>query len=232
MSFVPQGAPAPTAPRVGRGMIIAGSVLIALSVMVGAIGTAVVSRQINVDDFQRDVVVDGPDSTLIPGTLSFRVAEPLRSDADTAMTVGVAVAGTATPEPECTLDRDGEPVKLTAASAGSELLRQTTQPYEVIREARLEPGSYELRCELAGEPSSDRGGNVTVGRVFGTDDAMGLVGPVVIFLLVGALAALLFIIGVILLIVGLVRSSRARRGPPGFPTAPPPSDAPPGPPLR
>jgi hypothetical protein len=49
---------------------------------------------------------------------------------------------------------------------------------------------------------------------------------VVIFLVVGALAALLFIVGVILLIIGLVRSSRARRGPPGFPTAPPPGPRP------
>jgi len=208
-------------------MIIAGSVLIALSVVIGAIGTAVATRQINVDDFQRDVVIDGPESTLIPGTLSFRVAEPLRSDADASMTVGVAVSGNASPGPECTLDRDGgEPVKLTAPAVGSELLRQTSQTYEVIREARLDPGDYELRCEGAGEPSSVAGGNVTVGRVFGTDDAMGLIGPVVIFLVVGALAALLFIVGVILLIIGLVRSSRARRGPPGFPPAPPPGPGP------
>lgn len=212
-------------------MIIAGSVLVALSIVIGAIGTAVVTRQINVDDFQRDVVVDGPDSTLVPGSLSFRVAEPLRSDADAAMTVGVAVSGTTSPEPDCTLERDGgEPVRLTAAAAGSELLRQTTQTYQVIREARLDPGTYELRCEAPGEPSSGRGGNVTVGRVFGTDDAMGLVGPVVIFLVVGALAALLFIVGLVLLIVGVVRSSRARRGPPGFPTTPPPPGPPPGPP--
>lgn len=225
----------PVAPRVGRGMIIAGSVLVALSIVVGAIGTAVVSRQINVDDFQRDVVVEGPDSTLVPGSLSFRVAEPLRADADAAMTVGVAVSGSTAPEPECTLERDGgEPVRLAAPAAGSELLRQTSQTYQVIGEARLEPGSYELRCEAAGEPSSDRGGNVTVGRVFGTDDAMGLVGPVVIFLVVGALAALLFVVGLILLIVGLVRASRARRGPPRIPMAPPgppPSGPPMGPPL-
>ena len=211
-------------------MIIAGSVLIALSVVLGAIGTAVVSRQIDPAEFQRDVVVDGPDSTLIPGSLSFRVAEPLRSDGDAAMTVGVAVSGTATPEPDCSLNRDGgEPVKLTAAASGSELLRQTTQSYQVIREARLDPGRYELRCESSGTGSSGRGGNVTVGRVFGADDAMGLVGPVVIFLVVGGLAAVLFLVGVVLLIVGLVRSSRARRGPPGLPMPPPGSGPPPGP---
>jgi hypothetical protein len=80
---------------------------------------------------------------------------------------------------------------------------------------QLEPGDYRATCEYLGEPSQSRGGNFTVGRTFGSQDFDEFAGPLFGFLGVVALCGLLFITGIVLLIVGLIRGSRSRRQPPG-----------------
>jgi hypothetical protein len=211
--------------------VIAGAVLIGLSIVVGVAGTALTVGRFDLAQFERDVVVSGPDSALLPGELEFRVTESLDRDRDASMTVGVAVAPSAAADPDCTLRTAGAPggsdpgpagdVPLRSVAAGTELLRPTAEDARVVSQAELAPGDYVLSCRPAGEPGAGAGGSISVGRVFGTDDALGLVGPALAFLAAGAVSVVAFLVGVGLLIAGLVRGRRSAAvggpGPPGPP---------------
>ena len=226
---VPQavGVPPPDARPRGRGFTIAGIVLVAVSVAVGVGGSLFAFSRYDVAQFERDVVVEGPASALVPGELRFRITEPLDDSRRADMTVGVGISASSTAPVECSLTEvDGGPVGLLLAPAGTALLRPTPDAFDVVQQAELGPGEYVLTCGLEGEPSSGRGANFTVGRVLGTDDALGLVGPTLLFIASAALGVVTFVIGVVLLVVGLVRSRRPTPG------VPPPSGhwmAPPSP---
>jgi hypothetical protein len=195
--------------RPGRGFVIAGSILVALSVVVGVAGTALTVGRFDAGQFQRDVVVDGPESALLPGELRFTVAEPLDQGRDASMTVGVAVSPPSAGDPDCELRSDsGDQVPLEAPIAGTEFLRQGREEVRMIRQAEVGPGGYTLTCATTGEPGAGRGGSVRVGRVFGTDDALGLIGPALGFLAAVAVSVVSFLVGVVLLVIGLVRGRR------------------------
>ena len=190
--------------------MIAGSILVALSVVVGVAGTALTVGRFDTGQFQRDVVVEGPDSALLPGELRFTVAEPLDRDREASMTVGVAISPPSADDPDCTLRSDADDeVQLEAVVAGTEFLRQGPEEVRVLRQADLGPGTYTLECTTAGEPGAGRGGSVRVGRVFGTDDALGLLGPALGFLAAVAVSVVAFLVGVVLLVVGLIRGRRS-----------------------
>lgn len=184
--------------------------LVALSVIVGVAGTALTVGRFDAGQFQRDVVVDGPDSALLPGELTFTVAAPLDRDRDASMTVGVAISPTTTSDPDCSLRNDeGDQVPLEAPLAGTEFLRQGPEEVRMVRQVDLGPGTYTLECTVSGEPGAGRGGSVRVGRVFGTDDALGLIGPALGFLAAVGVSVVSFLVGVVLLVVGLVRGRRS-----------------------
>ncbi len=206
----------PVAPRKrGKGLVIAGSVLLAVSVVGGIIGFAVTLGRLNLADFDRDVIINGQEVVAIPGRIAFTVAEPLDDSTDPDMSVGVATTTGTFPTPTCTLVTvGGESIQLTTAMFDTTLYRDSTDQYEVIGFARLTPGEYEARCTVAGEPSqSGPASSFTVGRTFGTEEFDDAVGPVLGFFGVLGVSGLLFVIGTILLIVGLVQRSRSGRPP-------------------
>jgi hypothetical protein len=205
------------APQRGRGLIIAGSVLLVLSVLGAIVGSALVGRGLDVRDLERDVAFEGPRERLVPGEIPFRVLEPLGDDEGSGdIRVGVAVEGTGS-DPECRIeDGSGETVPPANVRVDEVLLRDLPG-YDVVAVAQLEPGRYVAVCDPAG--SELEGGstgfdvNFTVGRVLGFGDVQGMIGPVFGILAVIALAVVVFLVGLVLLIVGLVQSSRSRRQP-------------------
>lgn len=213
---LPHAAPAPPAPtsRRGRGLVIAGVVLLAVSIIGGTVGLAAFGSRFSFDMFERDVATDGATDRLVPGTIPFRVLDPLDDSDPSEMTVGVALSADAGPEPECfVIDAEGAEVDLAAPTTSDTLVDQRYVEWVLVGTARLGPGEYEATCEVAGEPSASSGTSFTVGRVFGVADVEQLVGPALGLLAVLGIAGLAFLVGLVLLIVGLVQRSRAKRPP-------------------
>jgi hypothetical protein len=208
------GAVAAPVPRRGKGLIIAGSVLLALSILGGVVGSALTLGRIDFTAFDRDVVIQGPRSVLVPGRIPFSVDEPLPgTEAD--MTVGVATTSAAFPQPACTVSAaSGGPVRLSTSSFDNTLVNDVDARYTVIASARLSPGDYVAECRSPGEPSAATGaGEFTVGRTLGSDEVGAFVGPFLGFFGVLGVSGMLFVLGLILLIVGLVMRSRSGRPP-------------------
>jgi hypothetical protein len=223
-------------PRRGRGLVIAGTVMIAVSLLGGIIATAVAANRFDLRDLDRDVAVDGPRERLIPGEIPFRVIAPLNDDGSSEITVGIAVERLTSPRPQCSIQSAaGDPVEWGRARADDALLDDRGD-YELVGTARLGPGEYVASCVPAGADDEEVGGfdaNFTVGRVFGIDDFSTFIGPLVGVLAVFGVASLLFIVGLVLLIVGLVQRSRSKRAgastPYGYPGPMPPGYGPQGP---
>ncbi|UDY37751.1 hypothetical protein [Dermatobacter hominis] len=215
MSIAPP-ATAPPATRAGRGLIITGSVLLALSVIGGIVGLALAGDSFDLEGLERDVVIDGNAVQSIPGSISFSVDERLDGSEDDTMAVGVAVDDRAVGTPDCTVEgADGTPVPLLADPFDATLLNGDPD-FTVVGTARLAPGDYSATCRWPGEPSqSPMLTSFTVGRTLDSEDLNGFVGPVFGFLGTVAVCSLLFLLGLVLLIVGLVQRSRARRPPTG-----------------
>lgn len=187
--------------------------MLGLSIVGGVVGTALITPRLDLGSLERDVVVDGPPERLVPGEIPFRVVEPL-GDATEEMTVGVALDDTSLPVPECMIETaDGDEAPWGRARVGDELYHGR-RGYEVVGTARLGPGEYVARCDAgSGEPSESRAftTNFTVGRVVAVDDLSPLMAPLFGLFGVWLLAGLLFIVGLVLLIIGLVQRSRSRR---------------------
>jgi hypothetical protein len=196
-------------------MVIAGVVLIVLSVIGGIAAFSYLVSSFGFYD-DEDVAIDGPTDRLVPGTIEFSVLEPLDAGEDGDMTVGIALSAVPTPEPTCTISDDaGDEVAMSQPRPDDELYDWDGlyYDYELVSTTRLAPGDYEASCELEGEPSSASGVSFTVGRVLGIDDFMGDMGPAFGSLGGMGLAALLFVLGLILLIIGLVQRSRSKQPP-------------------
>jgi hypothetical protein len=222
--------PTTDAPRRGRGPIIAGSVMVTVAIVGGMIGTVLLGSRLHLGDLQRDVVIQGAPERLVPGEMPFRVLEPLGEDARQQMTVGVALddssgSDSSASDPSrsdiaCSIREDGGArVDWSSARTGDELWNGRSG-YDVIGTARLAPGDYVAVCgaeqgELSDPGSGNFDANFTVGRVVSIDDFSDVLGPLLGVVVVGGTAILLFIVGIILLIVGLVQRSRAHRSPPG-----------------
>src|SRR5690606_26329019 len=203
-------------PRRGRGLVTAGAIMRGLSIVGGVVGTAVLTSRMDLRSLERDVVVDGPRERLVPGEIRFRVVEPLGDSRPEEMTVGIALDDTSGPRPECTIEAaDGEEAPRGRARVGDELFHGRPG-YRVVGTARLGPGDYVAKCGAGdGEPSRAReySSNFTVGRVVGVDDLSPMVAPLFGLFAVWLLSGLLFVVGLVLLIIGLVQRSRSRRAP-------------------
>lgn len=203
-------------PRRGRGLVTAGAIMLGLSIVGGVVGTAVLTSRMDLRSLERDVVVDGPRERLVPGEIRFRVVEPLGDSRPEEMTVGIALDDTSGPRPECTIEAaDGEEAPWGRARVGDELFHGRPG-YRVVGTARLGPGDYVAKCGAGdGEPSRAReySSNFTVGRVVGVDDLSPMVAPLFGLFAVWLLSGLLFVVGLVLLIIGLVQRSRSRRAP-------------------
>lgn len=206
--------------------------LLVVSVVGGMVGTAVLGSNVSTNLLGlEDIAIDGSSDRLVPGEIPFSVLEPLGGDENVEMNVGVAVGASTGPEPTCSIqDADGEDVPLDSARSDDLLLDETGryEDFDVLGRARLGPGDYTATCSARGEPSASSGASFTVGRVLTTDDVLGFIGPVFGIMAVLAIAGLMFLIGLVLLIVGLVQRSKARRSPLG-PGPYPPGPYPPGP---
>ncbi len=206
-------------------------VLLLLSFVGGVVGTAVFGARADFGDLQRDVSIDGATDRLVPGRIPFEVLDRLDASSGGEMTVAIAVSA-ASSQLECSFeDADGDDAGWSDSVFDEELLNTRYSDYQVLGTTRLEPGSYEAVCEVAGEPSASSGASFTVGRTFGVQDATDVLGPLLGILAVVVIAGLMFVVGLILLIVGLVQRSRARKAPPTGPSPPgpyPPGSYPPG----
>ncbi len=221
-------APSPQ-PTKGRGLLIWGSVLMALAVFGGALVLSIVGRGIDLNDFTRDVVIDGSQDRLVPGEIEFEVLEPLGDSSSSGeMNVGVAIPTGATPEPECTITSTDSSTVLSSPARTDDVLAASgnANTDTVIAVAHLEPGTYTAECMMPGEPSVASGVSFTVGRVLRPQEFLDEFGSIVGAMAVIGIAGLVFVVGLVLLIVGFVVRSKARRAPlqppyPGFPYPPP-----------
>ena len=213
-------------PRAGKGFLVAGAVLMVLAVLgVGAV-VAVFGSRLDLDEFARDVAINGDLESGVPGQLGFRIIESLSSDDDT-MTVGVALS-TTSPDVDCVIvDVRGEEVAQRRGSAGDTFVSPDIDgswTVSVVAED-LAPGEYSARCEVSGEPSAAAGDRFTVGRILASSEVFGLFGPLLAIGGAVVIGGVLGLIGLVLLIVGLVRRSRSGRrdaSPPGWPPGGPP----------
>ncbi len=188
--------------------------MILLSILGGILGSALLGSNVGFADFDREVAIDGATDRVVPGRIEFSVLEPLESSVAPEMTVGLAVSSTEGTEPTCTIEQvGGDAVALSPATLNEALLDMQSRygDYTVISTAQLAPGDYEARCDVDGEPSASSGTSFTVGRVFGMQDFSRLFGSIAGLFALWAVAALVFIIGTVLLIVGLVQRSRSKR---------------------
>jgi hypothetical protein len=201
------------------------------------VATATVASRVDVASLERTVRIDGPDQVIVPGEVRFSVIEPLDDDARAEMDVGIGIARRGGPVPVCTLaTADDEEIPTQRPSSETTLLDDPDGRFEVVSVAELPPGDYVARCTVAGEPTQRTDAEMTVGRTFGFADVGEFFGPIVWFLAGVGVAGLMFLVGVILLIVGLVRGSRSGNEPPGptlvpQPPVPLPPPFPPPPPV-
>ncbi|KLR60786.1 hypothetical protein IMCC26207_109300 [Actinobacteria bacterium IMCC26207] len=211
----------PVAGQVGRKLILSGAILMGLSVLLGLVGTKLTLGQFSTAQLTREVVINGSPNPKVPGKLSFEVSEPLQetSAQDAEMHVGIAVAYEQLPAPVCTMTNEsGAEVPLKSSGSGEALLGDNSGKFTVMGSALLAPGEYEAICTLDEEPSSSSA-SFTVGRVFGMDDLSGTFAPFLWFLAVGFVCGLMFLVGLILMIVGLVKRSKSNKSGLGLPTA-------------
>ncbi len=224
-----------TGKRPGRGLVVSGIVVMALAVLGVVIVFIVFAGRIDLNSMSRDVAIAGSAEHEVPGQLGFRVIESVSSDQDT-MTVGVGVSTPST-EVECeVLTVRGEPVDLRRGTSGDTFLSSDIDAdwtVAVVAED-LAPGEYSATCDVSGEPSSVGGERFTVGRVVTLSEVFDFAGPAFAVVAAIVLGGFVGLVGLILLIVGLVRGSRARRQPPGsWPQGPMPQRPPPqGPPSQ
>lgn len=196
---------------------------------------AVFGSRIDLDEFSRDVAINGNIESAVPGQIGFRVIESLSSDDDT-MTVGVALSSPST-ELDCEiLDVRGNPLTVRRGSTNDTMLASDVSAswtVAIVAED-LAPGEYSAACDVAGEPSAVPDAQFTVGRLLTEDDVLGLAVPL---LAVGGsivLGGIVGLVGLVLLIVGLVRRNKAKKPPAptsGYQAPPgqvPPGQSPPG----
>jgi hypothetical protein len=213
--------------------------MLVVSIIGGVVGTGLIGAGTGFGDIEREVAIDGASDRVVPGRIAFSVLEPLGDAAGGDMTVGIALSSNSEPRPDCSIvDADGESLPLAAATINDTLLDLSGRyaDYTLVGTSRLTPGDYEAVCESAGEPSASSGVSFTVGRVFGIADVSEMFGPLLGIAGLWVVAGLVFLIGLVLLIIGLVQRSRGRRPPyaggpyPGMPQGPyPPGPYPQGP---
>lgn len=194
--------------KAGRGFIVSGAMFLALAVFGFIAAVAVWGSSVNLDDLQRDISVSGSFSSEIPGSLGFRVTEPLSGEA-TEMDVAVGVDAETT-KINCTIqDASGEEVSVRRAGINDAFIgpeKGDFVPY-VVAES-LAVGDYVASCEGEELNATDQ---FSVGRVFTADDLIRELGPLFGVLAAALIGGVLSVLGVILLVVGFKRRSRAQK---------------------
>lgn len=130
--------------------------------------------------------------------------------------VGIAIDSKQLPQPDCKLETsDGESIQLAIPTADAMLLRADYEDQHVIGVADLDPGSYVASC-THDEGAATEDARFTVGHVF---DSSNLSEFSPLFWLIGliVLAGVMFLVGIVMLSVGLIRRSRARKATPWTP---------------
>ena len=116
----------------------------AVAVFGAALVLSIVGRGIDLNDFTRDVVIDGSQDRLVPGEIEFEVLEPLGDSSRTGeMNVGVAIPTGASPEPECTITSTDSSTVLSSPARTDDVLAASgnANTDTVIALAHLEPGT-------------------------------------------------------------------------------------------
>lgn len=186
--------------RPGRVMVVVGSLLAVLSLVGLAVGVWLAASPVvgRLGDAVRAPVLTTPaESTMILEQRAYTVYEAVSGDTTrlTPDDVVVVMAG-------------GQTVPLTARS-GETLARGGQTFVSVARFVPSQPGRYEV--SLNGPPGVE---------VIVVPSLLSSFRDAVPGVLVGVLSGLVLLTGLVLLIVGLVRSSRARRrSPPSTPPA-------------
>lgn len=188
-----------------------GSTLLTGALLVATIGYAVTLGRVDVAGLRRDVVLPGRATAPVPGELAFRVTEPLRAGEPARMKVAVAVTDDAG-RPRCRITTaGGSEVPVTGPGLAGRLVRAGAESYAVVVVADLRPGDYRAGCSFP-EGGAATAQRLTVGRTLASGDVRGVLGPFLWFLVAAAPAALMFVVGTVLLVLGLVK--RSRSGPP------------------
>lgn len=235
------GSALPAPESGGRGLIIAGSVLLAVAMVVGIVGFVLTVGRIDVTEFQRDIVAEDGTDTEIPGAIEFRVFEPLGENDDGTgaadLRVGIGVSSGVELDADCTLfDESDERIPLLTPKQNDAFWRDNPEKFSVVGSAKLAPGAYTAECTdgSATEGSTTEGSTTegsdgagrsggsetpadarfTVGRVAGPEDYATVFTPALWFVFVAAICGLTFLIGLALLVFGLSKRASARRAGP------------------
>lgn len=203
-------------------MVIAGSVMVGVAVLGVLVTVSLLGRNLDPDELTRDVVFEDGRSSAIPGEVDFRVIEDLTAPEST-MDVGIAL------EPY-TADTYNSAICTFTTSEGAEVDDRPAGSMETFLSSdfsaddspffvadNLTPGGYTVSCDVGGEPSAVSDAEFSVGRVVSPSELLGVVGPVLWIFASVILGGIVGVIGVVLLVIGLVRQSRARQA--GWPGA-------------
>lgn len=235
--------PVPSGPqngKSGKGFLITTAVLVVIGVALVFVGASFGYSQIANSDLFRSIAIDSARPVAdVPGQLQFRIVEPLSETDSASMRVGIGLPVDRDQFATCSMfTLAGDEVTMSRPSTGDaftdfdEFSSQQLNDWVVIQVATLSPGDYSVRCDIeeAVAEEFDAADEFYVGRVFGNDEAMELIGPIFVLLGTWGIAFILGILALIFLIVGLVRRSRHNKSTtPPFPPQGPGPQGPQGP---
>ena len=230
------GHPIEPAGRPGRGFVVSGIVLMVLAVAGAVLATLALGGSLDLDSFDRDVVLPQGSSAAVPGSLEFRVIEDIDSPERT-MRVGVLLrpdTASVHNATSCTItDEFGVEVALRGGvesdTFASNRLPTDVRPFLVAKD--LGPGDYTATCAVdpaadTGEPSGPSGEpsegeavpsgtevTIEVGRVVTMGEVFDFAKPAFGIIAALVLGGFVGFVGLVLLVVGLVIGNRARRPP-------------------
>lgn len=147
------GHPIEPAGRPGRGFVLSGVVLMVLAVAGAVLATLALGGSLDLDSFDRDVVLPQGSSAAVPGSLEFRVIEDIDSPERT-MSVGVLLrpdTASVHDATSCTItDEFGAEVTLRdgveSDTFASNRLPTDVRPFLVAKD--LGPGDYTATCAV------------------------------------------------------------------------------------
>lgn len=211
-SFGPQPGPGALQGRPpGSKAIKVGVVLLAISVLVGLIGSRFTLGRLDESSLTRDVVISGDRFAEVPGEIDFEVAETISERAPSRMTVAVLSPNISDWSGRCAFtDSRGRTMDSGSVVSTGGYIHPNDMQLEPVEVAELEPGTYTASCEERSDRSSAP--RFTIGRVIGPSDlTSGELSPLLWFGVVLLISGALFVTGLIVLIVGLVKRRKSRR---------------------
>ncbi len=214
-TYNPGGESVPPAELRGKGLIIAGSVLLIISILGFTIAMAVLAPKVDVADFERTIDTSGSPSSSIPGTVDFRILEPLSGES-VSVDVGIAFeSDVSTGSESCVMHTaSGEEIPLGRGGSFETFLDPDfdSEPPALVARS-LSAGSYSVSCDS----SSTTSGTFFVARSVSADELIDLAKPLLGVVAATLISGVMFLLGLILFIVGLVKRNRSKRSPPPSP---------------